>query len=62
LTNFAESPKGEVRRIPLPRTSVNNGYLTTVMAEFAKHSCLGLVAPGTLSTSSLSGRRRTQKM
>src|SRR5215218_1358324 len=25
LTNFAESPKGEVRRIPIPRTSVNKG-------------------------------------
>ena len=23
--NFGESPKGEVRRIPLPRTSVNKG-------------------------------------
>jgi hypothetical protein len=23
--NFAESPKGEVRRIPIPRTSVNKG-------------------------------------
>jgi hypothetical protein len=22
-THFAESPKGEVRRIPIPRTSVN---------------------------------------
>jgi hypothetical protein len=23
--NFAESPKGELRRIPIPRTSVNKG-------------------------------------
>jgi hypothetical protein len=23
--NFAESPKGEVRRIPIPRTPVNKG-------------------------------------
>jgi hypothetical protein len=24
-TKFAESPKGEVRRIPIPRTPVNKG-------------------------------------
>ena len=24
-TNFRESPKGEVRRIPIPRTPVNKG-------------------------------------
>jgi hypothetical protein len=25
VTNFGESPKGEVRRIPIPRTPVNKG-------------------------------------
>jgi hypothetical protein len=25
LTNFGECPKGEVRRIPIPRTRVNKG-------------------------------------
>jgi hypothetical protein len=28
LTNFSEFYKGEVRRIPLPRTPVNRGQVT----------------------------------
>jgi hypothetical protein len=28
--NFRESPKGEVRRIPIPRTSVNKGLLQRI--------------------------------
>jgi hypothetical protein len=35
-------------RIFLPRTPVNNGYPTTVMAEFAEHSCFSVRSTGNI--------------
>ena len=46
--NFRELRHGEVRRILLPRTPVNKGYLTTVMAKFAEHSCFSARSTGNI--------------
>jgi hypothetical protein len=48
MPNFREWRSDELRRIPLPRTPVNNGYLTTVVAEFAEHSCFSVRSTGNI--------------